>query len=490
MTQPLVTVIVPMFQSAATVARTIASVRAQTMRDWELIVVDDGSTDGGASVVVQAADRDKRVRVIRQPNRGLAGARNTGIDNAAGSYLHFLDADDWLAPTGLAALVASAARGGCGAACARLELCNERGESLGLTGEYRGSLLGFADLLEACHFPVHAQIVERERVGDKRFDEGLEYVEDWDFWLRLAEGGVRWATCDDCVGGYRLRSASMSRRSARMFRCASRVIGRAFTRARAQGWAARGVDLSESRLEIMRDHLAIEAATSAALDDPTPRKDASAAILASRGLSGPIDAFHAAARAQARLPYADCLGPGAWDTQMERYARALAGLWERWVEERWAPTGFVERARRRLAAALVSPSMVGEDLAAQASSHRATVVLGLGRNGREAARALGRVNAEFVGFDDALDGPPEWASADGLQFRMLSDLREAPEGALCLITPMEDSELVARALDLPGRIAMRRWRVAADSLADDMHVRLVEAWPTLRPGAVVHARVG
>ena len=490
MTTPLVSVIIPMFESAATVARTITSLRAQSLRDWEAVVVDDGSTDNGAAVVRQAAEGDSRIRIVRQENRGLAGARNTGIAEARGKYLHFLDADDWLAPDGLLHLTTVVSKSGLPAACARLELSNERGESLGFSAEYRAADIGFAELLEACVFPVHAQIVAREAVADTRFDEGLEYVEDWDFWLRLAERGVRWQTSDACIGGYRLRSSSMSRRAARMFRCASQVIGCAFARARADGWASRGVDLSESRLEVMRDHLAIEAATTSALDDPTPRKDAGAAILASRNLSGPIDAFHAAARACARLPYADCRGAGAWDSQMERYARTLAALWERCVEERWAPSGFVEQARRRLATALISPEMIATDLASQASRGRPTVLLGLGRNGRKAAKALAARGVQFVGFDDALNAPPAWAASDQVRFAVLKDLSDAPGEALCLITPVEDSELVARALDLPGRTAMRRWRVAADALADEMHVRLVDAWPIVRPGAMVHARVG
>lgn len=490
MNSPLVSVIVPVFQSATTVARTIASLRAQSLREWEAIIVDDGSTDGGGAVAQTAGAGDSRVRIVRQDNRGLAGARNTGIIEARGKYLHFLDADDWLAPDGLAQLVAAVDGSGCSAACARLELCNERGESLGLTTEYRSAQLGFAELLESCEFPVHAQIIARQAVADFRFDEGLEYVEDWDFWLRLAEQGVRWATSESCIGGYRLRSASMSRRSARMFRCASTVLGHAFARGRAAGWASRGVDLSEDRLETLRDHLAIEAATTSALDDPTARKDAGAAILASRNLSRAIDPFHAAARACARLPYADCRGASAWETQMERYTGALAALWERCVEERWAPSGFVEQARRRLAAALISPEMVGADLASQTSAKRPTVLLGLGRNGRRVANALLQRGASFRGFDDALTEAPAWAKTDRLRFGMLRELSEAPDDALCLITPLDDAELVARALDLPGSIAMRRWRVAADALADEMHVRLVDAWPTVRPGAMVHARVG
>lgn len=87
-----VSVIIPLYNKSATIVRTLASVRAQTFRDFELIVVDDGSTDDSAAKV---AGED--VRLIRQANAGPGAARNRGIREAHGEYLAFLDADDeWL----------------------------------------------------------------------------------------------------------------------------------------------------------------------------------------------------------------------------------------------------------------------------------------------------------------------------------------------------------------------------------------------------------
>jgi glycosyltransferase involved in cell wall biosynthesis len=80
------------------------SVLAQTFSDYEMIVVDDGSTDSTPQVV--QAFSDQRICSIRQENRGLSGARNTGIRNAAGQYLTFLDSDDLLFPEKLALLMA------------------------------------------------------------------------------------------------------------------------------------------------------------------------------------------------------------------------------------------------------------------------------------------------------------------------------------------------------------------------------------------------
>lgn len=74
----------------------LGSVAAQSWEDWEAIVVDDGSTDGSGALAEAWARKDKRFRVIRQENRGLSEARNTGMEQAKGTYLLFLDGDDWL----------------------------------------------------------------------------------------------------------------------------------------------------------------------------------------------------------------------------------------------------------------------------------------------------------------------------------------------------------------------------------------------------------
>lgn len=95
---PTVSVIVPCFNRAHMVAEAVASVRGQTMQDWELVLVDDGSADDLAAAVERCSEGDPRIRLIRhERNRGEPAARNTGIAAARGRFIAFLDSDDaWL----------------------------------------------------------------------------------------------------------------------------------------------------------------------------------------------------------------------------------------------------------------------------------------------------------------------------------------------------------------------------------------------------------
>lgn len=115
MSAPLVSVIVPAFNAEAFVGRTLASLRAQTFRDFEVVVVDDGSTDGTAAIVETVARADPRFRLIRQPNAGVAAARNRALAEARGRYLANLDADDLWRPQFLERTVEALERAGEGA---------------------------------------------------------------------------------------------------------------------------------------------------------------------------------------------------------------------------------------------------------------------------------------------------------------------------------------------------------------------------------------
>ena len=92
---PAVSIITPAYNAGRYLGVAIASVLGQTVPDFEMLVVDDGSTDDTASVAESFARRDRRVRVLRQANGGSAAARNCALAAARGRYYALLDADDW-----------------------------------------------------------------------------------------------------------------------------------------------------------------------------------------------------------------------------------------------------------------------------------------------------------------------------------------------------------------------------------------------------------
>lgn len=104
---PLVSVIVPMFNAASTIGRTLASACAQTHSRLEIVVVDDGSLDDGPDIVARFAHHDDRIRLIRQPNAGVAAARNAGVAVSKGHLIAPLDADDLWHPAKTALQIAA-----------------------------------------------------------------------------------------------------------------------------------------------------------------------------------------------------------------------------------------------------------------------------------------------------------------------------------------------------------------------------------------------
>lgn len=100
-TSPAVSVIVPVYNAGQFIAECVGSVTGQSFTNWELILVDDGSTDSSGDMCDTFAISDRRIRAIHTSNRGLSAARNTGIDHARGNWIFFLDADDTIPPDSL-----------------------------------------------------------------------------------------------------------------------------------------------------------------------------------------------------------------------------------------------------------------------------------------------------------------------------------------------------------------------------------------------------
>ena len=94
--RPLISVIVPVYNVAKYMDRCMKTVCGQTYKNLEILVIDDGSTDGSSALCDKWAAADSRIRLIRQPNQGLSAARNTALDVATGEWIAFVDSDDWI----------------------------------------------------------------------------------------------------------------------------------------------------------------------------------------------------------------------------------------------------------------------------------------------------------------------------------------------------------------------------------------------------------
>src|SRR5262245_22080838 len=228
-TMPRVSVVIPTFNRAGFVREAIESVLAQTFGDWELIVIDDGSTDDTASVV--AAFGDPRIRYIRQENRGEGRARNAGLAVATGEWVSFLDSDDRMLPDNLAALIAvSDARPEIDVAYGWYFFMDHNGEPTPNRGAYRrweakevilppgvatrpcGPLME-GDirpelLLEASMLIGPARIRRQRAVAIDGF-RPLPHQAHWDFYLRLAETGCLFACCKQGVMMFRQHTGNV-----------------------------------------------------------------------------------------------------------------------------------------------------------------------------------------------------------------------------------------------------------------------------------------
>ena len=92
----MISIIIPVYNSEVTLRRCLDSVISQSISDWELILIDDGSTDKSGEICEEYASKDKRIKVFYKKNGGVSSARNVGLDNAKGEWIAFVDADDFV----------------------------------------------------------------------------------------------------------------------------------------------------------------------------------------------------------------------------------------------------------------------------------------------------------------------------------------------------------------------------------------------------------
>jgi glycosyltransferase involved in cell wall biosynthesis len=205
-------VIIPVYNGEKYVAAAIDSVRAQTCEDWELVIVDDGSTDGTAAVLARYA-ADPRIRVSHQENQGPAASRNRGVVLSEAETVAFLDADDLWVRSYLARMMgALTANPSAAAAFAGWQYVDESGHPLpqAIIPSASQARQLHEELLWRNALVPSAVVVRREAIiACEGFDTELVILEDWDMWLRLLARGPFVAVPERLVW-YRTHGENMS----------------------------------------------------------------------------------------------------------------------------------------------------------------------------------------------------------------------------------------------------------------------------------------
>lgn len=197
MSGPLISVIVPVYNVEPYLTACVESVLRQTYSNLEVILLDDGSTDGSGRLCDGFAQKDARVRAVHQQNSGVSAARNAGLDMAKGDYLYFLDGDDWALETMVEETVSIMEAGGYDLCAWGMNIVQEGAEDI-YFGRWKRELFQFPSEAEKRRFlcrwvlpcrvgwSVYCRVFRRDiiRRFHLRFDTGLTLFEDLDFFVR------------------------------------------------------------------------------------------------------------------------------------------------------------------------------------------------------------------------------------------------------------------------------------------------------------------
>lgn len=203
MQKPKFSIIMPAYNDEEFVGEAIESVLNQTYQSFELVVVDDGSTDGTPAVLSKFKEHPK-VKIVRQKNGGTAAARNTGLRLVSGEYIGFLDSDDFYSPERLEA-INSYLEENQNAHCVATNVAIWDGEKLldpimrDESGEFAKRGLHLLDNVVFCTLIIRTDIFENLGFFDQRF----YYIEDVEMWYRLHAHNYSVHFINDCSYYYR-----------------------------------------------------------------------------------------------------------------------------------------------------------------------------------------------------------------------------------------------------------------------------------------------
>jgi glycosyltransferase involved in cell wall biosynthesis len=309
MTNPRVSIIMPVYNVEAYVAEAIDSVLAQTFREWELIIVDDGGSD--SSIDICSRYNDPRVRVVSQTNRGLAGARNTGILNSRGDYIALLDADDrWVPEKLVLHVIHLDSSPQVGVSFAGSYMIDAEGNRLAQAQRPKTEAVSAHRIL--CRNPVgngSAAVIRRatleqiafahpdEPLRTCFFDESFRQSEDIELWVRISlQTSYRFDGIDQLLTEYRIVAGGLSANVARQFETWERMVAKtksyapefiARHGAKARAYqlrylARRSVQMGDGAFALVLMRESLQASISPLLEEPRKSLETLAAAIVAR----------------------------------------------------------------------------------------------------------------------------------------------------------------------------------------------------------------
>ena len=208
MNNQLISIITPMYNGEKYVSQTIESVISQTYPNWEMIIVDDGSKDNSPQIVENYSQKDKRIRLIWQPNAGSAAARNNALKHANGRYICFLDADDLLDNQFLEKQLHLIKSKNAGLVYASYLGVNENNKEI-LKPFIVPNKVNYNGLLKTCSISCLTAMFDKEKTGEIFFNESLKSMrDDFVFWLSMLKKIDYAYGNKDILASYRVFAAS------------------------------------------------------------------------------------------------------------------------------------------------------------------------------------------------------------------------------------------------------------------------------------------
>ena len=207
--QPVCSIILPVYNSEPYLNRTIASVLQQTMQNFELIAIDDCSTDNSLQTLCQWAEKDNRIQVVRNnKNQGVARVRNRGVAMAKGQYIAFLDSDDGWYSDKLQQQIAWMEQQNCDFCCTSYTMIDNVDRPI-KTRWLEQQEICIEDLLKENYIIVSSTVIRSEIAKQYAMNDSYAH-EDYVYWLELLQHGVKGCVLSQCLTEYRVIKTSRS----------------------------------------------------------------------------------------------------------------------------------------------------------------------------------------------------------------------------------------------------------------------------------------